>query len=93
MGGGAADRAPEEIFNGDQTVTAVEMEHIEDFMLASAQVNPKEIPSQRRRGEHGGTDTVTLRQKRLGAIEHVGGLCLAIAGLIANVERGHDGGP
>ena len=57
----SSDRHIVQIFNGDQTVTAVEMEHTEDFMLASAQVNPKEIPSQRRRGEHGGTDTVTLR--------------------------------
>ena len=61
MNGGAADRAPEEIFEGDQTVTAVEMEHTENLMLASTQVNPEELPSQRRRGEHGGTDTVTLR--------------------------------
>ena len=34
-----------------------------------------------------------LREKRLCAIEHISGLGLAITGLVADIERGHDGAP
>jgi hypothetical protein len=93
MDGGAVDRAAEEILNSDQAVPAVEMEHTKDFMLASAQVNPEELASQRRRGQHWGADPVALCKERLSAIENVGCLGLAKTGLVADIERGHDGGP
>jgi hypothetical protein len=92
MNRGAADRAPGKIFNGDQAVPAVEMQHTKDFGLASAQMNPEELASECRGGEHGGTDLVALRKKRVRPIEDAGRLSLAKPRLIAYIERGHDGG-
>jgi len=93
MDGGTADRAPEKIFDGDQAVPAVEMQHAENFMLVSAEVYAEELASQCRGGQHGRSDPIALRKKRVRAIEDIGRLGLSKAGLIAYVERGHDGGP
>jgi hypothetical protein len=69
------------------------MEHTEDLVLAGAQVNPKELSREGGRGQHRGADSVSLGKKGLSPIEDVGRLGFAKAGLVANVERGHDGGP
>jgi hypothetical protein len=65
---------------------------LENFVLASAQMNPEELASECRGREHGGTDPVALRKKRVCPIEDIGRLSLAKPRLIAYIERGHDGG-
>lgn len=90
---GAVDRAAEEILDGNQTVTAVEVQHTEDLVLAGAEVHAEKLAGERRGREHRLSGSITAGQKRLGAIEDIGLLRLAEAGLVANIERGHDGGP
>ena len=62
-------------------------------MVVSAEVYAEELASQCRGGQDGGPGPIALRQKGVRAIEDIGRLGLAKAGLIAYVERGHDGGP
>ena len=90
---GTVDRAPEKILDGDESMPAVEVQHAEHLVLAGAEMHAEELTSEGWRGENGRPDAVALRKKRLGTLEHVTGPGLMKAGLIADVKRGHDGGP
>src|SRR5215472_12389375 len=78
----AADRSAEEILDRKQAVPAVEMQDAKDFVLTGAQMNLKELSSKRWRGQHWRAGPVALREESLSAIEDVGRLSLAEAGLV-----------
>jgi hypothetical protein len=73
-----ADTQPFAVFGcGHQSVIPT----LENSVLASAQMNPEELASECRGGEHGGTDPVALRKKRVCPIEDTGRLSLLQGGV------------
>ena len=71
----------------------IQMHDAEDLVLTPTEMNFEEFLCERRRGESRWADSVLLREERLRAMEHISRLGLAITGFVADVERGHDGGP
>jgi hypothetical protein len=84
---------PKEIFDRYQAMPSIQVQHPKDLVLTRAEVDAQEFVSQCRRWQNRRTGSIALRQERVRAIEHVGGVSFPKTGLIANVEGRHGGGP